>query len=259
MDLGIAGRTAIICASSKGLGKGCAMALAENGVKVVINGRNEEILKATAEDIRKTTGAEVVAVAADVSTPEGQARLLAACPTPDILVNNNGGPPRRDYREIDRAAMIDGVIMNMVTPLELIKAVIDHMSDQKFGRIVNITSASVRQPLAGLDLSSGARAGLTAFLAGVCRTVADKNVTINHLLPGAFDTDRLRSGLSQAAQAQGVGEEEIADARAANIPAGRFGNPQEFGKACAFLCSTHAGYITGQNVLIDGGAFNGTF
>ncbi|MDH3579091.1 MAG: SDR family NAD(P)-dependent oxidoreductase, partial [Hyphomicrobiales bacterium] len=180
MDLGIAGRTAIICASSKGLGKGCAMALAENGVKVVINARNEEVLETTAEEIRQATGSEVVAVAADISTPEGQARLLAACPTPDILVNNNGGPPRRDYREIDRDAMIDGVIMNMVTPLELIRAVIDHMSAQQFGRIVNITSASVRQPLSGLDLSSGARAGLTAFLAGVCRTVADKNVTINH-------------------------------------------------------------------------------
>lgn len=259
MDLGIAGRTAIICASSKGLGKGCAMALAENGVKVVINARNEEVLETTAEEIRQATGSEVVAVAADISTPEGQARLLAACPTPDILVNNNGGPPRRDYREIDRDAMIDGVIMNMVTPLELIRAVIDHMSAQQFGRIVNITSASVRQPLSGLDLSSGARAGLTAFLAGVCRTVADKNVTINHLLPGAFDTDRLRSGLARAAKTQGVAEEKIAETRAANIPAGRFGDPQEFGRTCAFLCSTHAGYITGQNVLIDGGAFNGTF
>lgn len=259
MDLGITGRTAIVCASSKGLGKGCAMALAENGVKLVVNGRNEETLQATAAEIRDQTGAEVVAVAADVSTAEGQARLLAACPTPDILINNNGGPPRRDYREIDRDAMVDGVIMNMVTPIELIRAVIDHMSAQQFGRIVNITSASVRQPLVGLDLSSGARAGLTAFLAGVCRTVADRNVTINHLLPGAFDTDRLRSGLAQAAEAQGVGEEKVAAARAANIPAGRFGNPAEFGQACAFLCSAHAGYITGQNVLIDGGAFNGTF
>ncbi len=235
------------------------MALAENGVKVVINGRNEASLEATADDIRKSTGTEVVAVAADVSTAEGQARLLAACPTPDILVNNNGGPPRRDYREIDREAMIDGVIMNMVTPIELIKAVVDHMSDQNFGRIVNITSASVRQPLTGLDLSSGARAGLTAFLAGVCRTVADRNVTINHLLPGAFDTDRLRSGLKGAAKANNVPEAEIADARMAAIPAGRFGNPEEFGQACAFLCSVHAGYITGQNVLIDGGAFNGAF
>ena len=259
MDLGIEGRKAIVCASSKGLGKGCAMALAENGVSVVINGRNEEVLNATAEEIRERTGADVTAVAADVSTAEGQAQLLAACPKPDILVNNNGGPPRRDYKEIDRQAMIDGVIMNMVTPIELFQAVIDHMTEQRFGRIVNITSASVRQPLNGLDLSSGARAGLTAFLAGVCRTVADKNVTVNHILPGAFDTDRLRSGLRGAAQAQGKSEEEIAEARAAGIPAGRFGNAAEFGPTCAFLCSVHAGYITGQNVLIDGGAFNGTF
>lgn len=259
MDLGIAGRTAIVCASSKGLGKGCAMALAQNGVNVVVNGRDAAVLEATADEIRAQTGAEVTPVAADVSTREGQAALLAACPKPDILVNNNGGPPRRDYKEIDRDAMIQGVIMNMVTPLELVQAVIDHMADQKFGRIVNITSASVRQPLSGLDLSSGARAGLTAFLAGVCRTVADKNVTINNILPGAFDTDRLRSGLQGAAKAQNKSMEDVAKARAMSIPAGRFGNPDEFGQTCAFLCSVHAGFITGQNVLIDGGAFNGTF
>ncbi|GAB4238240.1 MAG: SDR family oxidoreductase [Methyloligellaceae bacterium] len=259
MDLGIAGRSAIVCASSKGLGKGCAMALAENGVNVVINGRDEAALEATAREIREKTGAEVTPVAADVSTPEGQRALLAVCPKPDILINNNGGPPRRSYKEIDREAMIEGVIMNMITPIELIQAVIDHMSEQKFGRIVNITSASVRQPLEGLDLSSGARAGLTAFLAGVCRTVADRNVTINHLLPGAFDTERLRSGLRQAAKERGVSEEEMAAMREKSIPAGRFGQPDEFGQTCAFLCSVHAGYITGQNILIDGGAFNGTF
>ncbi|MDH3581762.1 MAG: SDR family oxidoreductase [Hyphomicrobiales bacterium] len=259
MDLGIAGRKAIVCASSKGLGKGCAMALAQNGVSVVINGRDEAALEATAKEIGSSTGSEVTPVLADISTAEGQAAVLAACPKPDILVNNNGGPPRRDYKEIDREAMLSGVVMNMVTPIELIQAVIDHMTDQNFGRIVNITSASVRQPLSGLDLSSGARAGLTAFLAGVCRTVADRNVTINHLLPGAFDTDRLRSGLKGAAESQGISEAEIAKARAASIPAARFGNADEFGQTCAFLCSAHASYITGQNVLIDGGAFNGAF
>lgn len=259
MDLGIAGRKAIVCASSKGLGKGCAMALAENGVSVVINGRDEAALEATAKEIATSTGAEITPVLADISTAEGQAAVLAACPKPDILVNNNGGPPRRDYREIDREAMLAGVVMNMVTPIELVQAVIDHMAEQNFGRIVNITSASVRQPLSGLDLSSGARAGLTAFLAGVCRTVANRNVTINHLLPGAFDTDRLRSGLKGAAEKQGVAESQLAEARAATIPAGRFGNADEFGQTCAFLCSAHASYITGQNVLIDGGAFNGAF
>lgn len=259
MDLGIAGRKAIVCASSKGLGKGCAMALAENGVSVVINGRDEAALEATAKEIAASTGAEITPVLADISTAEGQAAVLAACPKPDILVNNNGGPPRRDYREIDREAMLAGVVMNMVTPIELVQAVIDHMAEQNFGRIVNITSASVRQPLSGLDLSSGARAGLTAFLAGVCRTVANRNVTINHLLPGAFDTDRLRSGLKGAAEKQGVAESQLAEARAATIPAGRFGNADEFGQTCAFLCSAHASYITGQNVLIDGGAFNGAF
>jgi len=259
MDLGIAGRTAIICASSKGLGKGCAMALAENGVNVVINGRDEAALDATTREIGDNTGVDVTPVIADVSTSQGQAALLAACPKPDILVNNNGGPPRRDYKELNRETMLQGVVMNMITPIELVQAVIDHMVEQKFGRIVNITSASVRQPLSGLDLSSGARAGLTAFLAGVCRTVADSNVTINHILPGAFDTDRLRSGLRHTASAQGVSEDEVAAARAKTIPAGRFGKADEFGQTCAFLCSAHAGYITGQNVLIDGGAFNGAF
>ena len=259
MDLGIAGRRAIVCASSKGLGKGCALALAENGVEVVVNGRTADVLEATAEEIRAATGGRVTPVVADVSTREGQAALLAACPEPDILINNNAGPPHRDYQDIDRQAMIDGVIMNMVTPIELIQAVIEPMAARNFGRIVNITSSSVKRPLSGLDLSSGARAGLTAFLAGVCRTVADRNVTINHLLPGAIETDRLREGFAKAAAKQGRPEQEIADARAAEIPAKRFGDPQEFGQACAFLCSVHAGYITGQNLLIDGGAFHGAF
>lgn len=258
MDLGIGGRRAIVCASSRGLGKGCALALAEAGVAVTINGRDESVLGTTAEELRARTGAEITPVAADVTSPEGQAALLAACPEPDILVNNNGGPPFRDFREVGRDAMVDGVLMNMVTPIELVQAVIEPMIAQKFGRIVNITSASVRMPLSGLDLSSGARSGLTAFLAGVARQVAEHNVTINHILPGAFDTERLNSGMERAAGLEGCSVDELADRRRAAIPARRFGEPEEFGKACAFLCSVHAGYITGQSLLIDGGAFNGT-
>ncbi|MGI9482628.1 MAG: SDR family oxidoreductase [Hyphomicrobiales bacterium] len=256
MDLGIAGRKAIVCASSRGLGKACAMALAENGVEVVINGRDENVLNATAEEMASATGARVIPVAADVSTQEGQEALFAACPEPDILVNNNGGPPLKDFRELDRQAMLDGVTQNMVTPLELIQRVIDPMAERGFGRIVNITSASVKMPIVGLDLSSGARAGLTAFLAGVCRTVADKNVTINGILPGMFDTDRLRGSVAGVARLQNLPEEEVADTRRATIPAKRFGQPVEFGQTCAFLCSTYASYITGQNILIDGGLFN---
>jgi 3-oxoacyl-[acyl-carrier protein] reductase len=259
MDLGIAGRTAIVCASSRGLGKACAQSLAQAGVNVVINGRDEAALNETAQEIAKQNGVTVTPVIADVSTPEGQKKLLAAAPEPDILVNNNGGPPRKDYSELHREAMVQGVVMNMVTPIELIQAVIGPMTQRGFGRIVNITSASVKRPLTGLDLSSGARAGLTAFLAGVARQVAPRGVTINHILPGAFDTDRLRSGIQVAADAQGVPHEKIAEARMAAIPVGRFGYPDEFGKACAFLCSVHAGYITGQNLLIDGGDFHGSF
>jgi 3-oxoacyl-[acyl-carrier protein] reductase len=257
MDLGIAGRKAIVCASSRGLGKACARALAEAGCDVVINGRDSARLDATAQEIAKATGVKVTAVAADLSTPEGQAKLLAACSDPDILINNNGGPPLRDFRELTREQMIDGVIANMVVGIELIQKTIGPMIERRFGRIVNITSSSVKMPLAGLDLSSGARAGLTAFLAGVARTVADKNVTINQILPGAFDTDRLKGTLKKAADAKGVTMEEAAKQRAATIPARRFGQPDEFGAACAFLCSAHAGYITGQNLLIDGGTFNG--
>jgi 3-oxoacyl-[acyl-carrier protein] reductase len=259
MDLGIAGRKAIVCASSKGLGRGCAMALAEAGCEVVVNGRNEAAVKAAVDEIAKATKAKVIAVAADVATADGQAKLFAACPQPDILVNNNAGPPFRDFRELTRRAMLDGVIANMVVAIELIQKVLDPMAQRGFGRIVNITSSSVKAPIAGLDLSSGARAGLTAFLAGVARTVAAKNVTINNILPGSFDTDRLRSNFKATAQRQGSSEEAAADARRATIPARRFGTPDEFGKACAFLCSAHAGYITGQNLLIDGGAFAGAF
>jgi 3-oxoacyl-[acyl-carrier protein] reductase len=257
MDLGIKGRTAIVCASSRGLGRGCAMELARAGCKVVINGRDRGRLARTAEELRSETGAEVVEVAADVGTPEGQAALLAAAPAPDILVNNNAGPPFADFRRIDREAMLKGVTGNMVVPIELIQKVIDGMVKRRFGRIVNITSSSVKMPLAGLDLSSGARAGLTGFLAGVARSVAHANVTINFLLPGPFDTDRLRSGLEMAAKQRGVSVETVADERRSQNPSRRFGDPAEFGAACAFLCSAQAGYITGQSLLIDGGAYPG--
>jgi 3-oxoacyl-[acyl-carrier protein] reductase len=259
MDLGIAGRKAIVCASSRGLGKGCARALAAAGCEVIVNGRDAKTTEATATELAKATGAKVTPVVADVSTPDGQKALFAACPAPDILVNNNAGPPYRDFRELTRQNMIDGVIANMIVAIELIQKVIDPMAARGFGRIVNITSSSVKAPLAGLDLSSGARAGLTAFLSGVARTVAAKNVTINNLQPGAFDTDRLRSNIKSNAQKAGTSEEESAKARIATIPARRFGQPDEFGAACAFLCSAQAGYITGQNLLIDGGAVNVAF
>lgn len=256
MDLGINGRKAIICASSRGLGRACATALAQAGADIVINGRDEATLNATADEIRAATGANVSAVAADVGTPEGQDALFAACPEPDILVNNNGGPPFRNFKDLSRDDMLAGVTQNMVTPIELIQRVVDPMIARKFGRIVNITSASVKMPIVGLDLSSGARAGLTAFMAGVARDIAEHNVTINGILPGMFDTERLRSGLQGMAQLQGKTAEEVAQMRRASVPAKRFGQPDEFGQACAFLCSAHAGYITGQNLLLDGGLFN---
>ena len=259
MDLGIAGRKAIVCASSRGLGKACARALAEAGCEVIINGRDAKTLNATAAELSQITGAKVIAVAADVATPDGQKALLAACPQPDILINNNAGPPLRDFRQLSRQQLIDGVTANMIVAIELIQKVIDPMMQRRFGRILNITSGAVKAPLAGLDLSSGARAGLTAFLAGVARTVADKNVTINHILPGAFDTDRLRGTLSKNAEAKGVSVTQVAADRIATIPARRFGDPAEFGAAAAFLCSSQAGYITGQNLLIDGGLFPGAF
>jgi 3-oxoacyl-[acyl-carrier protein] reductase len=226
---------------------------------VVINGRNRQLLEQTAEEIRQATSVDVTPVVADVSTREGQEALLAACPAPDILINNNGGPPFRDFRELDRQALLAGVTMNMVTPIELMQRVIDGMAARGFGRIVNITSISVKMPLAGLDLSSAARAGLTAFSAGVARGVADKNVTINNLLPGSFDTARLRGGLLAMAKRGGISEAELARRAQEAIPAKRFGTPSEFGQTCAFLCSVHAGYITGQNILLDGGAYPAAF
>ncbi len=259
MDLGIAGRKAIVCASSRGLGRACASRLAEAGCDVVVNGLDAKRLENTADDIRKAAKGKVSAVVADVSTAEGQAALFAACPEPDILIVNNAGPPFRDFRELDRQKMLDGVIGNMVVPIELIQQAIDPMVKKKFGRIVNITSGSVKMPLVGLDLSSGARAGLTAFLAGVARSVAQHNVTINFMLPGPFDTDRLRSNNENTAKKQGITLQQAEAARAASIPARRFGHPDEFGAACAFLCSSHAGFITGQNLLMDGGIFPGAF
>jgi 3-oxoacyl-[acyl-carrier protein] reductase len=259
MDLGIRGRTAIVCASSQGLGKGCAMALAEAGVSLVINGRHRHLLDQTADEIRRTHGVEVKAVVADVGTAEGQAALLAACPNPDILINNNGGPPYKNFRDLDRQAMLAGVAMNMVTPIELMQKVVDSMASRNFGRIVNITSMSVKMPISGLDLSSGARAGLTAFMAGVARSIADKNVTINNILPGKFDTARLRGGFGVAAKRQNTTEAEAEERSKADIPAKRFGTPAEFGQTCAFLCSVHAGYITGQNILLDGGLYPAAF
>lgn len=259
MDLGIAGRKAIVCASSRGLGRACAFRLAEAGCEVVVNGRDSAKVEATTAEIAKATGAKVIPVVADVATPQGQAALFAAMPEPDILVNNNAGPPFRDFRELDRQKMIDGVVGNMIVAIELIQKVIGPMQARKFGRIVNITSGSVKMPLGGLDLSSGARAGLTAFLAGVARQVAGDNVTINFLLPGSFATDRLESNMQSVAKNQNITVEQARANRAATVPAKRFGEADEFGAACAFLCSTHAGYITGQNLLIDGGVFPGAF
>ncbi|MEI6573465.1 MAG: SDR family oxidoreductase [Alphaproteobacteria bacterium] len=259
MDLGLAGRKAIICASSKGLGKGTAFALAEAGCELVLNGRNADVLHATAEEIKAATGAKITEVVGDVSERATQDRLLAACSEPDILINNNGGPALRDFRELDREALVSGVVQNMVTPIELIQRVIDGMVARKFGRIVNITSASVLTPISGLDLSSGARAGLTAFLAGVARDVAHANVTINAVLPGMFDTDRIKSNFARAAAQQSVSEDEIRRQRMNSVPAKRLGTAEEFGQVAAFLSSSHAGYITGQNILIDGGAFRSAF
>ena len=259
MDLGIAGRKAIVCASSRGLGRACAKTLAEAGCEVVINGRDREQLIAAAEELRRATGAKIVPVAADVAAPDGQKALFAACPEPDILVNNNAGPPARDFRALDRQQMLDGITANMIVAIELVQKAIEPMIAKKFGRIVNITSGSVKMPLAGLDLSSGARAGLTAFLAGVARSVAGSNVTINFLLPGVFETDRLRGYMGTLAKRNGISYEAALAERLAAVPARRVGNPDELGAACAFLCSAHAGYITGQNLLMDGGAFPGAF
>ncbi len=258
MDLGIAGKRALVAAASKGLGKGCALALAREGVKLTILARNVGPLEATAAEIRQASGAEVVTVVADVTTPEGRAAALAACPEPDILVNNAGGPPAGDFREWSEKEWQAAVNANMITPIMLIRSVIDGMIARRFGRIVNITSGAVKMPIANLGLSNGARTGLTGFVAGLARQVAKHNVTINNLLPGSFDTDRLRSVMAAVARQSNRPLDEVLRERANQTPAGRFGTADEFGAACAFLCGARAGYIVGQNVLIDGGAFPGT-
>ena len=259
MDLGIRGRTALVCAASKGLGKGCALALAREGVNLVITARGKDALEATAEEIRKGTGVKVIAVAGDITTPAGREAALKACPSPDILVNNAGGPPPGDFRAWDRDAWVKALDANMIAPILLMRAVVDGMIQRRFGRIVNITSGAVKHPIPELGLSNGARTGLTGFVAGLSRTTVQHNVTVNNLLPGPFDTDRLRSNLEFNAKKLGKTPAELAQARRDANPAKRFGTIEEFGDACAFLCSAQAGYITGQNLLMDGGAYPGTF
>ena len=259
MDMGISGRTALVCAASKGLGRGCAEALAAEGVNLTICARTAETLEATAAGIRAKTGVEIKTVACDITTPEGRAAALAACPQPDILVNNAGGPPPGDFRQFTHDDWIRALEANMLTPIELIRATVDGMIGRGFGRIVNITSSAVKAPIDVLGLSNGARSGLTGFVAGLARKVAPQGVTINNLLPGIFDTDRIVATVTAQAKAQNVSLDEARARRMKSIPAGRFGQPDEFGRACAFLCSVHAGYITGQNLLIDGGTYPGTF
>jgi len=260
MKLGIEGKWALVCAASKGLGKGCAAALVREGVNVVITARGDEALQATAAELRALKGGEVRAVAGDITTAQGRAAALAACPQVDILINNAGGPPPGDFREWDREAWIKALDANMITPIELIKATVDAMASRGFGRIVNITSGAVKAPIDVLGLSNGARSGLTGFVAGVARSnIAAQGVTINGLLPGAFDTDRLRSGTQSASKKTGQDFDVLWQRRMQAVPARRFGTPEEFGEVCAFICSVQAGYLTGQNILLDGGAYPGTF
>ncbi len=262
MDLGLKGRWALVCAASKGLGRGCAEALAGEGVNVVITARGEADLLATAAALRAANpGVEVRAVVGDIATAEGRAAALAACPQVDILVNNAGGPPPGDFRDWGREQWLAALDANMLAPIELIKATVDGMAARGFGRIVNITSGAVKAPIDVLGLSNGARSGLTGFVAGVARQprLAGANVTINNLLPGAFDTDRLKKTLAAGAAKSGVPAEEVAARRRAAIPAQRFGTAAEFGAICAMLCSAQAGYLTGQNILLDGGSYPGTF
>ncbi len=259
MDLGINGKSAIVCASSKGLGRACAWSLAREGVNVTICARGKEALEQAAAEMRSAFGVQVTAVATDITTPAGRAAVLAACPQPDILVNNAGGPPAGDFRDWARADWLKAIDANMLTPIELMKATVDHMIARQFGRIVNITSSAVKAPLMVLGLSNGARSGLTGFVAGLARQTVKHNVTINNLLPGFFLTDRNRSTIAAFAKDKGVTVEAALAERMKIIPAGRQGDPAEFGDACAYLCSAQAGYVTGQNFLVDGGAYPGTF
>ncbi len=256
MDLGLQGKRALVCAASKGLGRACAMALAQEGVAVTITARTRETLEQTAAEIRAATGSTVTIVVGDITTEAGRADALAACPDADILVNNAGGPPPGDFRDWEREDWIKAVDANMLTPIFLIKAVVDGMIERKFGRIVNITSASVKSPIPELGISNGARAGLTGFVAGLARQIAKHNVIINNILPGPFLTDRLRSGFQEAARSSNRPVDELVQERAKGTPTGRVGDPAEFGDACAFLCSANISFIVGQNLLLDGGAFN---
>lgn len=259
MDLGIRGRKAIVCAGSKGLGKGCAMALAREGVEVTLIARGREALEQTADEIRKESGVIVNVVSADITTPEGRTAALAACPAPDILVNNAGGPPAGDFRDWSRDVWIKALDANMLTPIELMKATVDGMIARKFGRIVNITSAAVKAPIDILGLSNGARSGLTGFVAGLARKTVAHNVTVNNILPGLFGTDTMLSRIDAMAKMNNVSFDQAKSTRLATIPAGRFGTIDEFGALCAYICSMHTSFITGQNFLIDGGAYPGTF
>ena len=276
MDLGIAGKWALVCGASKGLGLGCAEALVREGVNVVINARNADALEqaaafliaASADSTRaggiKGPQPQVLAVAADITTPQGRAAAFEVAGGPgtafDIVVTNAGGPPTGDFRDWDRDAWIKAVDANMLTPIELIKATVDGMAERGFGRIVNITSSAVKAPIDILGLSNGARSGLTGFVAGASRSgIAARGVTLNNLLPGKFDTDRLAATVKAASSKSGKSVEDVRRSQQSSIPAGRYGTPQEFGAICAFLCSVHAGYMTGQNVLADGGAYPGTF
>ncbi|MEQ1683868.1 MAG: SDR family oxidoreductase [Burkholderiaceae bacterium] len=260
MDLGLNGKWALVCAASKGLGKGCAAALVREGVNVVITARGADALEATAAELRALKGGEVRTVAGDITTPEGRAAALAACPQVDILINNAGGPPPGDFREWDRDAWIKALDANMLTPIELMKATVDAMAARGFGRVVNITSGSVKAPIGVLGLSNGARSGLTGFVAGLARSsITARGVTINGLLPGAFATDRLRTTMRAGAAKSGQDPDAVMKAREQAIPARRFGTAEEFGAVCAFICSVQAAYLTGQNVLLDGGAYPGTF
>ena len=261
MDLGINGKWALVCAASKGLGKGCAAALVREGVHVVITARGDEALQATTAELRALNAAvQVRTVAGDITTAEGRAAALAACPQVDILVNNAGGPPAGDFREWNRDTWIAALDANMLTPIELIKATVDGMAERGFGRVVNITSAAVKAPYEALGLSNGARTGLTGFVAGLARQsrLASRNVTINNLLPGPFDTERLRSNTAAVAQRAGQGFDALWEQRRLSNPTQRFGRADEFGAACAFLCSVYTGYMTGQNLMLDGGAYPGT-
>lgn len=258
MDLGIKGKWAIVCASSKGLGRGCAEALAAEGVNLVLNARTEGPLLETAAAIRAAHGVEVRAVACDITTEAGRAAVLAACPNPDILVNNAGGPPPGMWTDWDRDDFIKALDANMLTPIALIKAVVPGMMARGWGRVVNITSQSVKAPLAVLGLSNAARAGLTGYVAGTSRQIAGKGVIMNNLLPGSHATDRIAALDQRTSQQQGISVAEAQAARQASNPVGRDGTPDEFGAMCAFLCSQHVGYMVGQNVLLDGGGVNAT-